>query len=99
LIDPAVDLPAPYPIWIQRDILDKFETKKFPKTVWKMDGLKLYECPLSWITQDTMILMEYLFLEENPIDLFPGGRTRQPKWWLEAIKTLKNERANNIKRT
>jgi len=85
--------------WAMQDIKDKFKTRngKFPTTVWKLGELKLYECPLTWITADTYKILELLFIEENPTRIFQGTWLDQPKWWLEAIQIYKHEKLANIR--
>jgi len=98
LIDPAVDRPQPFPAWLSGDLKSKLKyIGKFPKTVFKLGGIYLYECPLSWITKDTKRIMEYLFIEETPTRIYPGQWPDQPKWWLEAIQIYKHEKLNKVK--
>ena len=83
----------PYPLWIQDDLKSKIKYKgAFPETVWKLGDLKLYECPLTWITRETALLMKWLCFEEKPVKVFPGEWIDQPVWYIEAIEILNSER-------
>jgi hypothetical protein len=42
--------------------------------------------------------MNLLFLQEQPILIFPGTWLEQPAWWLDAIAILKTERSAQIQR-
>lgn len=56
------------------------------------DNLRLYECPVTYITQDTNDLMRVLYLTENSDNLlFKGGIADQPYWFIEAIEIFKSE--------
>jgi hypothetical protein len=69
----------------------KKNAKHAPK-VFRFKDLRLYECPVSYITNETRILLELLFSEEHPPFIFPGGWLDQPVWWIEAIQIYKTEK-------
>jgi len=59
--------------------------------VWKVGPVRLYECPLSWIKQQTHTIIETLFLvADSPALLFDGGWMKQPNWFVEANKIFKS---------
>lgn len=96
LIDPVVQQKGlePYPVWQAQDIKKKIpHTGKFPPKVWHLEDLKLYECPRTWITTETIQLIKLLHLEETPPKLFPGTWLDQPAWWLDVIDIYKIELA------
>jgi hypothetical protein len=88
----------PYPLWIQHDLKSKLPHKgKFPAAVFKLGNIKLYECPLTWISKDTSKIMKMLFLEDNPPLIFPGTWLDQPQWYMESIHIYRNEKIQSLK--
>ncbi len=67
------------------------EMKGFDK-VFILGDIRLYECPVNWITQETAELMRFCFLvEETGILPFPGAWIDQPCWFVEAFELYKRE--------
>jgi len=64
--------------------------KRKVKKVWKLGDIRLYECPLSWISQDTNMIIDQIFLTvDTPALFFPGAWSDQPAWFVEAWKIYK----------
>lgn len=69
--------------------------------VLKIADVKFYECPISAIkprTWETMRLVNETALGENMEQLYfpePGTITDQPPWWREAVKIVRQERAEH----
>lgn len=72
------------------------------KTVQKaatLGNLRLYECPVSYITFDTSALMRLVFLvEDSGVLLHGGGWAEQPYWLVEAVEIYRMEKASFIER-
>lgn len=91
LIDPAYEHlqnDAPIENWFLNDVKEKWRGKykgSFPLTVLLLGNIRLYECPNTWITQDTIRLKNALFLGENPEKIYPGTWIDQPQWYIDAI--------------
>lgn len=66
--------------------------------VLKIDDLKFFACPVSFITARSRQLLELVNetcdLETGKIDHlpYPGTITQQPDWYREAVKIKRNER-------
>lgn len=87
-----IDKDDPYyrPTWFDVDLKEKFPHKgKFPKTVIKLLDIRLYECPLTWMTSYTKRLINLLFLDKEPPKLVNAPWAMQPKWYIEAISIYK----------
>jgi hypothetical protein len=100
LIQPVIQKQGvgPLPLWIAQDLKSKLpHTGPFPPKVWSITDLYFYECPKTWITNETMQLIDLLYLEDTPTKIFPGTWLDQPKWWLEVIKIFKHETAEYYK--
>lgn len=79
------------------------ELRQIKKTgvskVWKLGPVRLYECPLSWIKQQTHTIIDTLFsVADSPALLFDGGWMRQPNWFVEAWKIFKDVQHDQMKR-
>lgn len=66
--------------------------------VLKIDSLKFFSCPTSFITARSWELLE-LVNETTDLETgtilhlpFPGSLTQQPEWYREAVKIKKAER-------
>lgn len=56
------------------------------------DIIRLYECPLTYITRETGELIKLLYLYEDTKQfLYSGGIAEQPYWFIEAIDIFKQE--------
>ncbi len=57
-----------------------------------LGDIRLYECPLSYITAETGEILQVVFLvTETHIPFFPGGWAEQPHWLSEAVALYKKE--------
>lgn len=54
--------------------------------------MRLYECPITYITQDTRDIIQLLYTIENTNQLLhEGGLSKQPAWLIEALQIFKTE--------
>ncbi|MEE9614851.1 MAG: hypothetical protein V3W31_07900 [Thermodesulfobacteriota bacterium] len=72
--------------------------EKGAQKVFGLGGLRLYECPLSYISRDTTELMRLIYLMDGSGHLLhPGGWGEQPAWLVEAFEVHKLESARHLK--
>lgn len=65
---------------------------KGAKKVFSLSGLRLYECPLSYITEETAALARLCYLmDDSKRLLFGDGWGGQPFWLVEAYEVYKGE--------
>mgnify|MGYP001612884398 CR=1 FL=1 len=78
----------------------KIELKeKNAQKVFSLGGLRLYECPLSFITEDTALIMRLVYLIDTSKHLLhQGGWADQPCWFVEAVEIYRVEAAGYLKR-
>lgn len=63
-------------------------------------GLRFYECPLSYLSEETSEIMRLVFLiDESGRLLHGGGWAEQPCWLVEALEIYRAERGLFQKRT
>lgn len=68
------------------------------KKVFRLGDIRLYECPLSYLTPDTAEMMRAVYMAEGSSALLlPGGWGAQPHWFVEASEIHRAERAGGIK--
>lgn len=73
--------------WIDHEILSKDATK-----VHTLGEVRLYECPLTYITRDTADMIRMAYLAESTSKLFTsGGVGDQPSWFVKAFELCKIE--------
>ncbi len=61
--------------------------------------MRLYECPLSYLTPETYELMRMVFLvNETGVLLNEGGWGAQPYWLVEAFEIFKVEITRPVNR-
>lgn len=79
---------------------DKSEIlEKRVKKVISLGSIRLYECPLSFITSDTRDIVNLVFLiAESHHLLHAGGWGGQPSWLVEAYQVYKVEAISEQKR-
>lgn len=78
---------------VKRELLEKSARKVFG-----LGGIRLYECPLSYITPESFDLARAVYLiDSSGRLLFPGGWADQPYWLIEAYEAFKAESALNHK--
>lgn len=77
----------------QYDAADKAEIlEKDAKKVFSFGNIRLYECPLSFITPDTTDIVSLIFLiVDSQHLLHAGGWGDQPAWLVEAYQIYKAE--------
>lgn len=74
---------------IKGELKDKGAAKVF-----SLGGLRLYECPLSYITEETSGVIRLIYLMDATGHLlFSGGWATQPFWLAEAYEVFKCESA------
>jgi len=78
------------------DFVRDIKEKKIKK-VFNLGDIRLYECPLTWITRETNLIIEQIFLiAESPVLLYPGTWLDQPNWFVEAFNIYKKERQRDV---
>lgn len=71
---------------------------KKAKKVFSLADIRLYECPLSYISADTAELMRIVYLVDRSGHLLhPGGWAGQPCWLIEAYEIFMSEGIKEIK--
>jgi hypothetical protein len=66
--------------------------------VFRLGDLRLYECPLSYISADTVEIMRLVYLMDGSGRLLhTGGWGAQPYWLIEAYEIYKSETFREIK--
>ena len=79
------------------EVKDEIKIKGAKKVI-GLSGIRLYECPLSYITFDTVEIIRLVYLVDlSGAFLYPGGLGAQPAWLVEAYELFKVERARRIK--
>lgn len=64
-----------------------------------MGDLRLYECPQSYITEETWQIMRLVFLVEQSQQMyFTGGWADQPHWLIEGLEIYRAEIARKTKK-
>ena len=80
-----------------QDIVEEHREKRAGKVL-GLGDLRLYECPLSYITQDTRDVVRLVFLADSSGHLlYDGGWAGQPAWFVEAYETFRIESAKHLK--
>jgi len=79
------------------EIKDEIKDKKATK-VFSLGDIRLYECPYTYIANDTWeIIRLCYFIDDTKHLLFSGGWSEQPFWLMEAWEIYKTECAKQIK--
>ena len=74
------------------EIKDELSEKEAEKS-FVQGTLKFYECPLTYISEDTQDMMKLIGLIENTnVLLHEGGWGNQPYWLIEAYHIYKETR-------
>jgi hypothetical protein len=68
------------------------------RKVFSLGGLRLYECPLSYITVESCDLIRLVYLtDDTGMLLFDGAWGAQPAWLIEAYEVFSFEKARKLK--
>ena len=79
-------------------VKEEIKEAKAAKVI-SLGDLRLYECPLSYLTEETGAVMRLVFLIEDSGRLYCGGGWGdQPCWLVEAFETYRAERGKFQKR-
>jgi len=73
-------------------VAEELKAKGAPK-VFSLRGLRLYECPLSFITWETREIVRAVYLMEGGRMFFSGGWGDQSAWLVEAFEIFRAENA------
>ncbi|MEK6792043.1 MAG: hypothetical protein AABY45_10135 [Deltaproteobacteria bacterium] len=80
------------------DVTDEHRAKGAQKVL-SLGGLRLYECPVSYISEESRELVRMVFLSEaTGVLLYADGLGEQPYWFIEALETGGVERAAYLQR-
>ncbi len=75
------------------DVIDEHRVKGALKVL-SLGGLRLYECPASYISEESRELVRMVFLSEATGALFyTNGLGGEPYWFIEALEIGGVERA------
>ena len=73
-------------------ITEEHSVKEASKVSVSLGDIRMYECPLSYMSADTIQLLQLLALiEQTGSLLYDGGIAAQPYWLMEAIMIGKEE--------
>lgn len=82
-----------------KDLFDELKGKGLEKGVFPLSDIRLYECPLSYITDETWEIVRLVYLVEDSGHLLhAGGLGDQPTWLAEAMEIHKIEQSAESKR-
>jgi hypothetical protein len=60
-----------------------------------LGDIRLYECPLSWITEESWEICRMIYLAMDTHTLYAaGGWADQPVWFVQAFELLRVELAH-----
>ncbi len=63
-----------------------------------MGDARLYECPLSFLTDDTREIIRLVYLLEDTGNMLnAGGWAEQPFWLIQAFEIFKTETSRQLK--
>lgn len=66
--------------------------EKNARKVFSLGSIRMYECPLSYMNDDTRDMIRAVFLAESSGKLlYGGGWGDQPEWFIEAYEIYKAE--------
>jgi hypothetical protein len=79
------------------DINQEIKEKKAVK-VFQLGDIRFFECPVTYISKETTLMIENLSLMvESPALLYPGGWMDQPNWVVQAWIIYKREKSDYLK--
>lgn len=68
--------------------------RKGASKVFTLGSMRLYECPLSYLTDETIEVIRGVYLMDNSGHLlYGGGWADQPAWLVQAYEIFKHEMA------
>ncbi len=71
--------------------------EKGAKKVFSLGDIRLYECPLSYLTAETGSIMRLVYLvEDTKILLHAGGWGGQPHWLVEGYEIFRAEQSREL---
>ena len=71
--------------------------EKGAQKVFSFNGIRFYECPLTYISTDTWDILRLVYLiDDSKTLLHPGGWGDQPAWLVEAVEIHKVESAKKV---
>lgn len=74
--------------------------EKMAEKVFSLGDLRLYECPLSYVSEDTGELIRLCYLIEDTGNLlYAGGWGNQPMWLVETYEAYKAEISRHLEKT
>jgi len=80
------------------DSVNNEHNSKDAKKVFALGDLRLYECPVSFITEETAFMMKAVFLSVDTKALyFGGGIADQPEWFVRALEVFSEENDRYMK--
>lgn len=80
------------------EVMDE-HAEKGAKKVFSLGNLRLYECPLCYLTDDTREMMRLVFLADASGVLMHGnGWADQDAWFVEAYEIFRVESARHVKK-
>lgn len=78
------------------EIISEHEEKNATK-VFSLGSIRLYECPLSYLTRDTSEIMRMIYLFDGTKNLpYGGGWADQPMWFVEAYEIFRREQFGRL---
>lgn len=79
------------------EVKDELKIKSAKKVI-GLSGLRFYECPLSYLSVETVEVIRLVYLVDSSGSfLYEGGLGAQPAWLIEAYELYQVERARSIK--
>jgi hypothetical protein len=73
-------------------VKDEIEIKGAKKVRFLGKDLRLYECPITYITRETWEIISLVFrMDDSKTLLHAGGWGDQPRWLIEALDIYKAE--------
>lgn len=79
------------------DVVNEHKAKA-AKKVFSLGDIRLYECPLSYITNDTREMLRAVYMVDSlGVLLFGGGLGEQPCWFVEAFEIYGLEASRSLK--
>ena len=72
--------------------------EKAAKKVFTLGDIRLYECPLSYITNDTREMLRAVYMADSLGVLLLGkGLGEEPCWFVEAFEAYGREASKSLK--